>query len=55
MREKEPEEIANKIKGLEQKPSYGEAEEFPENKIEAPTKFPSDPTTFKIREKTIPF
>lgn len=53
MRNKEPEELSKKITELENKQSYGEPETFPENKIEAPTKFPSDPTTFKVKEETI--
>lgn len=46
-------ELQNRINELKTKPSYGSQEVFPENKIEAPSKFPSDPTTFKIMEKTI--
>ncbi|MEK6934565.1 MAG: thymidylate synthase [Nanoarchaeota archaeon] len=53
MRGKTPVEIATKIQELEKKPSYGEPETFPETKIEAPERFPSDPTIHKIREKTI--
>ena len=53
MREKDITMIVNTLEKLEKKPSYGEPEIFPENKIEAPQKFPSDPTVFKVREKTI--
>lgn len=53
MRNKEIEEISKKLQELEPKQSYGETETFPENKIETPQQFSSDPTIFKIREKTI--
>lgn len=52
MRGKTPSDISVKIQELEKKPSYGEPETFPENKIEAPERFPSDPTVHKIRERT---
>ncbi len=53
LRGKQPEEIAEKIKVLGKKQSYGQPEIFPANKIEAPEKLPSDPSIHKIREKTI--
>lgn len=53
MRSKVVGEIIEKIKSLERKDSYGEAEIFPDNKIEAPSKLPSDPAVHKVREKTV--
>ncbi|MFH1592300.1 MAG: thymidylate synthase [Candidatus Woesearchaeota archaeon] len=53
MREKQSEEVIEKIKSLEKKESYGSPEIFPENKIEAPEKYPTDPSIHKIREKTV--
>lgn len=53
MRGKSSDEINEKLSKLEKKDRYGEPELFPENKIEAPERFPSDPTVHKIREKTI--
>ena len=53
MRSKDVSEIIEKIKTLENKESYGEGEIFPGNKIDAPSKLPSDPAVHKIREKTV--